>query len=78
MASLTSLTKFAAGLMGDVRAHRAGKLSSREARARAMLAREALRAVHLELEGRKFLSSVAVDSGTTSTALRALSSGRSK
>lgn len=55
MTGLLSLTKFAQGLMADVRAHREGKLSTREARVRAMLAREALRAIHLELEGRKFM-----------------------
>lgn len=56
MTGLISLTRFAQGLMADVRAHRDGTLTTREARVRAALAREALRAVHLELEGRKFMA----------------------
>lgn len=63
MTGMISLTRFAQGLMADVRAHRAGTLSTREARVRAMLAREALRAVHLELEGRKFMAMTARDVG---------------
>lgn len=66
MTGLVSLTRFAQGLMADVRAHREGKLTTREARARAMLAREALRAVHLELEGRKFIAMGAKDVGGVS------------
>lgn len=55
-AALISLSRFAQGLMADVRAHRAGTLTTRDARVRAQLAHEALRAVHLELEGRKYIS----------------------
>ena len=75
MTGLVSLTRFAQGLMADVRAHREGKLTTREARARAMLAREALRAVHLELEGRKFMAMSAKDVGS-GTALPAPRKGR--
>jgi hypothetical protein len=50
---------------------REGKLATRDARVRAMLAREALRAVHLELEGRKFIAVQATAvSGAALTALR--------
>jgi hypothetical protein len=51
-----SLTQLAADLIADYRDLRAGKLSVREARTRATVAREAMRAVHLNFEGLKFLS----------------------
>lgn len=67
MASVNTLARFAAGLMGDVKAHREGRLTTHDARARAGLAREALRAIHLELEGQKFIAGSAqpVDNTTT-------------
>lgn len=52
----TSLTQLAQDLIADYRALREGKLGVREARARALVAREALRAVHLSFEGMRLLS----------------------
>jgi hypothetical protein len=50
------LTKFTSDLINDLNDLREGKLSVKDARARAMLAREILRSVHLQLEGAKFMS----------------------
>jgi hypothetical protein len=52
----TSLTQLAQDLIADYHDLRAGKLSVREARTRAAVAREAMRAVHLNFEGLRFLS----------------------
>lgn len=49
------LAAFAVELMGDVRDLRAGKVTVTDARARALLAREAMRAIHLQFEGMKWL-----------------------
>lgn len=51
-----SLTQLAVDLIDDYRALRAGTLSVREARTRAAVAREAMRAIHLNFEGLRFLS----------------------
>lgn len=50
-----SLQEFAAELIQDVRDLRAGKITPRDARVRAALAREALRAVHLQFEGMRWI-----------------------
>lgn len=52
----SSLTQLAQDLIADYHALRDGSLSVREARARALVAREALRAVHLNFEGLRFIS----------------------
>lgn len=49
------LATFAIELMADVRDLRVGKISVTDARARAQLAREAMRAIHLQFEGMKWL-----------------------
>jgi len=51
-----SLTKLATALVEDYHLLRAGKISVREARTRAAVAREAMRAVHLQFEGLRFMS----------------------
>jgi hypothetical protein len=43
------------GLVGDLKEFRAGKISSRDARIRAELAREILRGVRLVIEAQKFM-----------------------
>ncbi len=58
-----SLTGLAASLVEDYHLLRQGKLSVREARARANLAREAMRAVHLQFEGLRFMSEQAKQIG---------------
>lgn len=55
----SSLSTLARDLIDDYHDLRKGKLSVREARARAGIAREAMRAVHLQFEGLKFLSAQA-------------------
>lgn len=52
----SSLTQLAQALIADYHDLRSGKLSVREARTRAAVAREAMRAVHLNFEGLRFLS----------------------
>jgi len=52
----STLTRLARNLIEDYEQLRKGKLSVREARARANLAREAMRAVHLQFEGLRFMS----------------------
>ena len=52
----STLTRLARNLIDDYELLRKGKLSVREARARANLAREAMRAVHLQFEGLRFMS----------------------
>lgn len=52
----SSLTSLARDLIDDYHLLRTGKLSVREARTRAALAREAMRAVHLQFEGLRLLS----------------------
>lgn len=51
-----ALARFTMDLIQDIKDLRAGKITNTDARARALLAREALRAVHLQLEGMKWLS----------------------
>lgn len=51
-----ALHQLAADLIEDYHALRAGRLTVRDARARATLAREAMRAVHLQFEGMRFLT----------------------
>lgn len=51
-----ALSQFTLDLIQDIKDLRAGKITNTDARARALLAREALRAVHLQLEGMKWLS----------------------
>ena len=51
-----TLSTFTLELIEDLRALRRGDITAREARVRALLAREVLRSVHLQLEGVKFLS----------------------
>ncbi|MEL6110391.1 MAG: hypothetical protein AAFU85_30660 [Planctomycetota bacterium] len=46
-------------LIGDLRALREGKITNADARTRAQLGREILRAVHLQLEGVKLIESKA-------------------
>ena len=58
-----TLTSFTLELIGDLKALRAGKITIAEARVRAQLAREILRAVHLQLQGMKFLSDTAKTRG---------------
>ena len=55
----SSMSTLARSLIDDYHALRMGKISVREARARAGIAREAMRAVHLQFEGLKFLSGTA-------------------
>jgi hypothetical protein len=52
-----SLGAFTRDLIGDLKKLRAGKITNADARVRAQLAREILRAAHLHLEGLKILSS---------------------
>ena len=47
------LNEVTLGLTGDLKALRAGKITNADARVRAQLAREILRAVHLAMEGMK-------------------------
>ena len=58
-----TLANFTLELIGDLRALRAGKITSSEARVRAQLAREILRSVNLQLQGMKFLSDAAKTTG---------------
>ncbi|WP_428673663.1 hypothetical protein [Reyranella sp.] len=51
-----ALTQLAQDLIADYRDLREGRIGVREARARALIAREALRAVHLNFEGLRLLS----------------------
>lgn len=50
------LGEFTVELMNDLKALRSGDITPREARVRALLAREILRAVHLQMEGMKYLA----------------------
>ncbi len=54
-----TLSEFTTELMEDLRDLRAGKITPRDARVRALLAREVLRSVHLQLEGMKYMSETA-------------------
>jgi hypothetical protein len=54
-----SLADFANSLIEDLEALRAGKITIREAKARTELAREILRAFHLNIQGMRFLSGAA-------------------
>lgn len=58
-----SLTRLATALVEDYHLLRAGKISVREARTRAAVAREAMRAVHLQFEGLRFMSEQAKQIG---------------
>lgn len=48
------------GLLGDLRDLREGKISNRDAHARAELARQILRGVHYVVQAQKFLSGQAL------------------
>lgn len=61
-----TLTRLARDLIDDYHLLRKGKLSVREARARTNLAREAMRAVHLQFEGLRFMSEQAKRIGGSS------------
>lgn len=50
------LDEIIADLVGDLRELRAGKLSTKDARVRAELAREVMRGFRLVIEARKFLA----------------------
>lgn len=52
-----NLATFTDDLIGDLRDLRAGKISARDARARADLAKQVLRAVHYVVTAQKFLAS---------------------
>ncbi len=54
-----TLARFTADLIGDLNALRDGRITLRDARVRADLAREILRAVHLHLEGLRVLGDAA-------------------
>ena len=54
-----TLSEFTRELIQDLKDLRAGKITAGAARVRAQLAREVLRAVHLQLEGLKYLSGAA-------------------
>lgn len=51
-----TLEAFTLDLIEDLKAFRAGTITARDARIRAMLAREVLRAVHLQLDGLRLLA----------------------
>lgn len=51
-----SLEAFAEGLIADLEDLRAGRITIKEAKARTDLAREVLRAFHLNLQGLRYLS----------------------
>lgn len=54
-----NLMTFTDDLMGDLRALRAGKITVRDAKARAELARQILRSVHYVVTAQKFMASQA-------------------
>jgi hypothetical protein len=56
LAESLNLANLIADLMGDLRALREGKISNRDAHARAELARQILRGVHYVVQAQKFLS----------------------
>lgn len=55
-----NLQSLIAGLMGDLKALRDGKISIQDAKARAELARQILRGVHYVVQAQKYLSSQAL------------------
>lgn len=57
----TSLADFTVELIQDLKDLRAGKISAKDARVRALLAREVLRSVHLHMEGLRYLDGQATD-----------------
>lgn len=67
-----NLSDFTVALMQDLQDLRRGKITARDARVRALLAREVLRAVHLQMEGMKYLEGAAVD------AQRGISKGKNQ
>lgn len=58
-----TLSEFTRELIQDLKDLRAGRITAGAARVRAQLAREVLRAVHLQLEGLKYLSDGAKAAG---------------
>lgn len=56
LAVTLNLVQFTKQLMDDLRLLRAGKISTRDAHARAELARQVLRSVHYIVNAQKFLS----------------------
>lgn len=55
LADRLDLGTLVAGLLGDLKDLRAGKISNRDAQARAELARQVLRAVHYVVTAQKYL-----------------------
>lgn len=60
MTSRFDLLKFTDGLIGDLADLRKGKISVKDARARAELARQVLRAVHYVVSAQKFIEQSAL------------------
>lgn len=60
-----TLAEFTRGLMGDLVKLRNGEITNKDARVRALLAREVLRSVHLGLEGSRILSDKAKQIGSS-------------
>lgn len=60
LAERLNLSDLIAGLVGDLNALRAGKISVRDAHARAELARQILRGVHYVVQAQKFLEGQAL------------------
>jgi hypothetical protein len=60
LAESLNLTDLISGLVGDLRSLRAGKISVREAHARAELARQILRGVHYVVVAQRFIESQAL------------------
>ena len=54
-----AIAAFTIDLIQDLKDLRAGKISARDAKVRALLAHEVLRSVHLQFEGMKFISAQA-------------------
>jgi hypothetical protein len=54
-----AVTQFTLDLIQDLKDLRAGKITPRDAKARAILAHEVLRSVHLQFEGMKYLAGAA-------------------
>jgi hypothetical protein len=55
LAERFDLQDLIAGLVGDLRDLRAGKISNRDAQARALLAKQILRGVHYVVQAQKFI-----------------------
>lgn len=64
LAERLDLATFIAGLLGDLKALRAGQISNRDAHARAELARQVLRGVHYVVTAQKFIEGRALPAQT--------------